>query len=399
MRCGVLRTFFLSGLFLALQMLSAQPPARVDAAGGFSLRFYGNGGGDIDRVKILVEGRSINVGGDFTLEWWMKATATENSSSACLSSEGDLWIYGNIIFDRDIFDPGDYGDYGISLAGGRIAFGVNRLGNGFTLCGTRPVADGQWHHIAVTRRQSDGRMQIFVDGQLDVSGFGPPGDIRYRDGRSTSYPNDPYLVIGAEKHDFNRDLYPSYSGWIDEVRLSRIVRYDGPFSPPTTPFTPDADTVALYHFDEGPEGPCMDGVSDSMGANDGECRYGSVDRPAGPVYSRDTPFGTNAPPTILSGPTVSPMATTAVVNWTTDVDATSEVRWGTSCGTWSSSRQISTLTRSHAVALDGLSPNTSYCLQVRSTNGAGSTAWTPAEGLSFLTLSTEFRIYLPLTLR
>jgi len=384
-------------LLLLLFFLSAASPAlRVRAAGDFSLRFYGNGGGDIDRVKILVEGRSINVGGDFTIEWWMKAQLSENPSSTCMSAPGDLWIFGNILFDRDVYGSGDYGDYGISLAGGRIAFGVNREGSGFTLCGSIPVADGNWHHIAVTRRQSDGRMQIFVDGQLDASGFGPPGDIRYRDGRSTSYPNDPYLVIGAEKHDIDRNTYPSYSGWIDEVRISRIVRYNGPFSPPTTPFTPDADTVALYPFDEGPAGPCTGGIVDATGANPGGCRYGSVDRPAGPVYSADTPFGTIAPPVILSGPMVTALATKAGVTWTTDVQASSEVRWGASCGAWSQERQDPTPARLHAIVLDGLSPSASYCVQVRSANAGGSTPWTPAGGLSFTTRAVEFRIYLPL---
>ncbi len=384
---------------LSLLFSSWLPSTNARGSAGFSLRFYGNGGGDIDRVKVLVEGRTLNVGGDFTLEWWMKATLAENPSSVCLTGEGDLWIFGNILFDRDVFGVGDYGDYGISLAGGRIAFGVNRLGSGFTLCGTRIVADGQWHHIAVTRRQGDGQMRIFVDGLLDAEGFGPAGDIRYRDGRSTAYPNDPYLVIGAEKHDFDRNTYPSYSGWIDEVRVSRIVRYNGLFPPPTTPFAPDADTVALYHFDEGPEGPCTGTVRDATAANDGICRYGSMDRSAGPVYSRDTPFGGDVPPTILSGPTVFPLATTAGVSWTTDVEATSEVRWGTSCGEWLRSLQSPILTRTHSVVLEGLSPGASYCLQVRSANGAGSTPWTPEEGLTFTTRSAEFRVYLPLVSR
>ncbi len=378
-------------------MRLSSPTAK--AAAGFSLRFYGNGGRDIDRVKILVEGQSVNAGGDFTLEWWMKATQAENTSSACRSGAGDLWIFGNILFDRDVFGPGDYGDYGISLAGGRIAFGVNRGGTGFTLCGTSNVADGRWHHIAVTRRASDGQMQIFVDGRLDAEGIGPTGDIRYRDGRLTSYPNDPYLVLGAEKHDVDRDIYPSYSGWVDEVRLSRIVRYNGPFSPPAVPFTPDADTLALYHFDEGPAGPCQGTVTDATGANPGQCQYGSVDRTAGPVYSSDTPFGMVAPPSILSGPEVSALATTAVVSWTTDVEAMGEVRWGSVCGTWTRSRQNPTPTRAHAMALDGLSPSASYCLQVRSVNAGGSTRWAPEAGLVFTTRAVEFRVYLSLVWR
>jgi len=259
---------------------------------GFSLRFYGNGGNDIDRVKILVENRSINVGGDFTIEFWMKAYISENNSPSCSSGSGDLWIYGNIIFDRDIFGNGDYGDYGISLSGGKIAFGVNRLGNSFTLCGNKDVADGSWHHIAVTRRESDGRMRIYVDGQLDVEGFGPPGNIDYRNGRTTDYPNDIYLVIGAEKHDYNRNLYPSYSGWIDEIRISSIIRYESPFNPPNTPFSLDEQVVALYHLDEGPPGPCTGIVIDATNSNNGFCSYGSVDRPAGPIYSIEDPFST-----------------------------------------------------------------------------------------------------------
>ncbi|SNB51968.1 Concanavalin A-like lectin/glucanases superfamily protein [Thermoflexus hugenholtzii JAD2] len=378
-------------------LIRIEHPAQ--GAGGFSLRFYGNGGGDIDRVKIPVEERSINLGGDLTIEWWMKALQEENPSSACLSAEGDLWIFGNILFDRDVFGPGDYGDYGISLAGGQIAFGVNRGGNGFTLCGSIFVADENWHHIAVTRRGSDGRMQIFVDGRLDATGWGPAGDIRYRDGRSTSYPNDPYLVIGAEKHDVDRTTYPSYSGWIDEVRISRIIRYEGEFTPPRAPFTPDEDTVALYHFDEGPEGPCRDTVTDATGMNPGMCRYGFIDRSPGPVYSSDTPFSTPPPPVILSGPVVFPLATSAVVTWTTDVEATSEVRWGNACGSWSRSLSDSELKRTHSLVLDALSPGVFYCLQVRSANAGGSSDWTPGDGLGFTTRAVEFRTYLPLIQR
>lgn len=242
-------------------------------------------------------------------------------------------------------------------------------------------------------------MRIFVDGQRDAEGFGPAGDIRYREGRSSSYPNDPYLVIGAEKHDFDRTTYPSYSGWIDEVRISRIVRYEGSFTPPIAPFIHDENTVALYPFDEGPEGPCTGQVIDATGANPGMCRYGSVDRPAGPVYSTDTPFGAPRPPVILTGPEVFPLTTTATVSWTTDVEAIGEVRWGTACGPWTQSRQTSTSTRSPVLALDGLRPNTAYCLQVPSFNGAGSTPWTPTEGLAFTTRGAEFNVYLPLITR
>jgi len=133
-------------------------------------------------------------------------------------------------------------------------------------------------------------MQIFVDGQLDASGAGPTGDISYRNGRSTAYPNsDPFLVFGAEKHDAGSD-YPSYSGLLDDIRISNVVRYTGAFTRPTTPHAVDGSTVALYRFDEG-SGTT---IIDEAGGSPGERRFGGS--PAGPVYVTDTPFGSTPPP-------------------------------------------------------------------------------------------------------
>ncbi len=266
---------------------------------GFSLRFYGHGVNDIDRVKIPLDNpaRPVDVGAtDFTFEFWLKANAGENTGVASCNQNGG-WITANIIFDRDVYGAGDYGDYGIALSNGRIAFGVSAGSTGTTLCGATSVANGAWHHIAVTRDRNNGTMQVFVDGQLDGQANGPAGDLSYRDGRTTSYPNsDPFLVIGAEKHDAGSQ-YPSYNGLIDEVRVSNILRYTSNFTRPSAPFTTDANTVALYHFDEGPAGACTGTVIDSSGASggpsNGTCNYGGSE-PAGPVYSTDHPF---PPPT------------------------------------------------------------------------------------------------------
>ena len=44
---------------------------------------------------------------------------------------------------------------------------------------------------------------------------------------------------------------PTYDwpGKLDEVRYSNVVRYTTAFTPSTTAFTPDANTVALYHLE------------------------------------------------------------------------------------------------------------------------------------------------------
>lgn len=263
-------------------------PPTVPPPSTYSLRFYGNGVNDIDRVKIpLVSGSTalpVNIGAtDFTLEFWMRFAPNENQSGPC-NEENDTWINGNIIFDRDIFGTPDYGDFGISLYGNRIAFGVHNGSNGMTICSNTPLSANTWHHIAVTR-STGGTMRIFVNGNLERQiTNGPAGDISYRVGRSItgSYVNEPYLVIGAEKHDYDRNAYPSFSGWIDEVRLSKVVRYSSSFTPPNSPFSTDANTVGLYHFDEGSGNTVLDASNASGGPSHGILNYGGS--PAGPIY-------------------------------------------------------------------------------------------------------------------
>jgi hypothetical protein len=280
--------------------LLVSSPRTLRATSGYALQFYGNGTGDIDRVKIQIEPHvNADVGGDFTIEFWMKTTATGGSCTPS-SSAGDGWITGRIIIDRDVYGGGDYGDYGASLAGGRICFGVALGSTGATIYGSTNVADGQWHHIALTRNTSTGQIRIFVDGQSDASGTGPTGNISYRDGRSTSYPNsDPFLVLGAEKHDAG-SAYPSYIGLLDDVRISNIVRYTATFTRPSAPHAADSSTVALYRFDEGSGTTIVD--SAPGGNSPGVRRYGGS--PAGPVYVTDTPFNSTPSPQRLYLPLI-----------------------------------------------------------------------------------------------
>jgi prepilin-type N-terminal cleavage/methylation domain-containing protein len=302
-------------------------PTPTVPAGNYSLRFYGNGYGGIDRVTLPIDpATALDVGNtDITIEWWMKASAANNSSPAC-SSGGDNWIYGNTIIDRDIYGSGDYGDYGVSVAGGKIAFGVHNGSYGDTLCSSVSVTDGSWHHVAVTRALSSGQMKIFVDGTSVGQVNGPTGNITYRDGRTTSYLADKLLAFGAEKHDAGAS-YPSYSGEMDEVRISNTLRYVANFSRPTSAFTSDANTVGLFHFDEGSGTTVIDSGS---GVN-GILHVGGS--PVGPVYvvssvpwGSVTPTPTSVPtatptvtplptatPTLVPGPSATPTPTTTTV--------------------------------------------------------------------------------------
>jgi hypothetical protein len=273
-------------------------------AGQASLRFFGNGVNDVDRVKIRLDdpsnylpGPPADVGAtNFTLEFWMRAFAAENTSAPVSGGANIDWIYGNILVDRDRYNQDR--KFGVSIAGGQVVFGVSGDGTGdYTLVGNTLVTDGSWHHVALQRRRSDGLLQIFVDGQLDAQSTGaqgPDGDVSYPDdgvpGDFCSGPctnSDPFLVLGAEKHDAG-PAFPSYSGWLDELRISTTLRYAGTFNPSQAPFAPDAATVALYHFDEGRGRAVHDTSGASGGPSDGVLNRGGS--PAGPRWSSSTPF-------------------------------------------------------------------------------------------------------------
>lgn len=296
-------------LVLSVCLLTVYAEAFAQSVGaGYALRFYGNGANDIDRVKIPIDDPKTNTAGppadigaiDFTLEFWMKGLASENPAASVQCGSNINWIYGHIVFDRDRYNQDR--KYGLSIAGGRFVFGVSGDGTGDrTICGTTNVLDDRWHHIAVQRRRSDGWMWLYVDGRLDAQADGPDGDISYPDngvpGNYCGGPctnSDPYLVIGAEKHDAGPQ-YPSFSGWIDEVRLSRVLRYGATFSRPSTPFARDPDTVALYHFDEGTGDLISDTSGASGGPSHGMRRFGGT--PPGPAWVlSDAPLAGSLPP-------------------------------------------------------------------------------------------------------
>jgi hypothetical protein len=264
---------------------------------------------DLDRVKIRIDdpdlpddpGPAIDVGGgDFTIEFWLRASAADNPAPAVTCGSNIDWIYGNIVIDRDRYNQDR--KYGVSIAGGAVVFGVSGDGTGdATLCSATSVLDAAWHHVALERRRSDGRLWLYVDGSLEAEVDGPDGDVSYpNDGVPGEYcggpctNSDPFIVLGAEKHDAGAS-FPSYAGLLDELRYSDSLRYGGAsFAPPAAPFVADANTVALYHFDQ--SGACTGSVVDgSANATDGDCRFGGSP-PSGPVFDADDPFAAAAVP-------------------------------------------------------------------------------------------------------
>jgi hypothetical protein len=66
---------------MALALLLTVLPESIQAQGDFSLRFYGTGRDGVDRVMIPLDAppRPVDVGGDFTIEFWLKALPGDNA--------------------------------------------------------------------------------------------------------------------------------------------------------------------------------------------------------------------------------------------------------------------------------------------------------------------------------
>jgi glucose/arabinose dehydrogenase len=237
----------------------------------------------------------------------MKAATADNPTPAVSCGANQNWTNGNVILDRD--RQGQDRKFGVSVAAGKIVFGVSGDGTGDrTMCGSRNVLDDVWHHVAVERRRSDGHLWIFVDGVLEAEGDGPDGDVSYPDDATPADPNDPFLVIGAEKFDTGSP----FGGALDDIRISSVLRYEAAFTRPNTPFATDASTVALYHLDEAAGSVAVDSSGAAGGPSNGDLIFGGS--PSGPEWSSTelAPLGglRRSPLTLLTQAVNSPVHVT-----------------------------------------------------------------------------------------
>jgi len=101
---------------------------------------------------------------------------------------------------------------------------------------TEPVDDRKWIHCALVSDELD--RALYINGKLVE---------RSKAGRLPFYDDKP-LTLGARIED-NNNPGAFWNGAIDEVRISMVARYRGPFTPERR-LAADAKTVLLLHFDE-----------------------------------------------------------------------------------------------------------------------------------------------------
>ena len=100
----------------------------------------------------------------FSIAFWIK---TDDRGA-----DKSNWFFGKGLVDAEV--PGIKDDFGVSLLGNRIGFGIGNPDT--TLKSNVKINNNKWHHVAVTRDSNSGELKIYVDNKLSATGFGRTGN-------------------------------------------------------------------------------------------------------------------------------------------------------------------------------------------------------------------------------
>ena len=189
--------------------ITAVGNAQIDTAqskfGGASALFDGTGD------YLTVTATDFNWGtGDFTVEGWIRHSAVN-----------DVQVYWDFRIN--------------SGTDGHILYLTNasklEYYDGSTYTGTTSLSTNTWYHLAVSR--SSGTLKIFINGTQEIN---------VSNSNNHSYGLRMYIGISEDLLSTN-----SMNGHIDEIRVSNTARYTATFTPSTTAFVNDANTLLLIH--------------------------------------------------------------------------------------------------------------------------------------------------------
>jgi hypothetical protein len=176
--------------------------------GGTSLALDGTG--DYLIVNNADSNLSFSTSADFTFEAWCYFANT-TTAFTILGGPGQTSSFS---FSRE-------SDNTVRVGRTNTAWDATSTGSATTA--------NTWTHVAASR--ASGTLKIFVNGTSIYSGS-----------NSFAYPCVNMLGVGGETY-----YGSTANGYVDEVRVSNTARYTGNFTPSTTPFVNDANTLLLIH--------------------------------------------------------------------------------------------------------------------------------------------------------
>ena len=208
--------------------------AQVDTAqskfGGTSALFDGTG----DYLQIA-NSSDYNFTGNYTIEgWWYQA------------SNVAAGIYPTLIATGAV---GDNKGWQVSSepTTNRINYITSPNGSSAmsVLLTSANLSAATWNHWAIVRNNSV--LTLYINGTASGSTYTTTGNSI-----ASTYP----LYIGGGIGGLSSGTFSSSSatvvnlnGYLDEIRVSNTARYTAAFTPSTTPFQNDANTVLLLHMD------------------------------------------------------------------------------------------------------------------------------------------------------
>ena len=117
----------------------------------------------------------------------------------------------------------------------RIYNALNGTGG---ITATNIIPENKWTHFAMVHDDSEDTLKIYLDGVEDNSTTASSA--------ITWVNQNVVLWIGAQDIGSGATRFFS-GGYMDEIRLSNVARYTANFTPDTTEFSSDANTMLLIH--------------------------------------------------------------------------------------------------------------------------------------------------------
>ena len=150
----------------------------------------------------------------------------------------ETWLCGEQFGGRrGLLAKSQQSDYCLFCSDGKPSFSVYLDGTYVTAAATEAVLEpGRWHHFAGVYDGNE--VRLYIDGKL----------LARQSGSGTRKTNDLPFYVGADP-DGNGRPTSFFHGRVDEVRISKIARYDGESFEPPMQHEGDPDTLLLLRLD------------------------------------------------------------------------------------------------------------------------------------------------------
>ena len=189
---------------------------------------------------LEVESTDFQFTGEFTFEYYFRSAGTVSGQSSTFI----ITNRSNALRDGAYF----FGLYysGLKLFGSMRMAGTRYAINGVNANGVSAssYSHNTWHHLAITRDSSNNLTYWFDGSNESGTMSGASGDV----GINASWDGleEPYHIAIGDYHDSSTlSGTREFNGHLDMIRISDNCRYTSAFTPPSTAFTSDANTLLL----------------------------------------------------------------------------------------------------------------------------------------------------------